>query len=116
MAGRGRQRHHAGMRRQYTSKQRSELVELVTAGRATVSEAAARMGVAPSTAYYWVRRGSPVSKARGLAEPTFVRLVPTSAIHAAITLRVEGAEIQVGRDFDRDLLRAVVEALRGGAA
>jgi len=115
------------MRRQYTSKQRSELVDLVTAGRATVSEAAARIGVAPSTAYYWVRRGgavvrapqaraSSVSKARGLAEPTFVRLVPTSAIHAAITLRVEGAEIQVQRDFDRDLLRAVVEALRGGAA
>jgi transposase-like protein len=115
------------MRRQYTSRQRSELVELVTAGGATVAEAAARTGVAPSTAYHWMKRAgavvralqapaSPVSRGRGLAEPTFVRLVPASAVPVAITVLVEGAEIQVRRDFDRDLLRAVVEALRGGAA
>ena len=127
MARRGEGRHHGGMRRHYTSKQRSDVVGLVTTGRATVSEAAARMGVTPSTAYYWVKREgalvrtrpgrpSPASKARGLAEPTFVRLVASSEAPAAITVRVGDAEIQVRRDFDRDLLRAVVEALGGGAA
>ena len=35
------------MRRHYTSKQRSDVVDLVTTGRATVSEAAARMGRDP---------------------------------------------------------------------
>jgi transposase-like protein len=114
------------MRRPYTTRQRSELVDLVTTGQATVAEAAARTGVAPSTAYHWMKRAgavvrglpapaSPVSRARRLAEPTFVRLVPASAVHAAITVMVDGAEIQVQRDFDRDLLRAVVEALRGDA-
>jgi hypothetical protein len=35
---------------------------------------------------------------------------------STIAVRVGAAEIQVRRDFDADLLRAVVEALRGGAA
>jgi len=35
------------MQRRYTRKQRSELVELVPMGRATVTEAAARLGVTP---------------------------------------------------------------------
>jgi len=114
------------MRRQYTTRQRSELVELVTTGQATVAEAAARRGVAPSTAYHWMKRAGAVvgalrgpaataSRGRRLAKPTFVRLVPASAVSAAITVLVDGAEIQVRRDFDRDLLRAVVAALRGDA-
>jgi len=48
------------------------------------------------------------------APPTFVRVVPSGGIGAAIAVRVGGAEIQVRRDFDGDLLRAVVDALRGG--
>jgi transposase-like protein len=123
MAGRGRGRHHADMRKHYTSRQRSELVDLVTTGRATMSEAAARLGVTPSTAYYWMKRKrdaeagfSRTSKARRVAGPTFVRLVSSSEVQAAIAVRVGGAEVQVRRDFDADLLRAVVEALRRGAA
>ena len=115
------------MRKHYTSKQRSELVELVRTGRATVLEAAEQMGVTRSTAYYWMKAGgaavrglrarpSHASKARRPAAPTFVRLVPSSEIRTAIAVRVGGAEIQVQGEFDADLLRAVVEALRGGAA
>jgi transposase-like protein len=114
------------MRRQYTGKQRSELVDLVNAGRTTVSEAAARLGVAPSTAYYWMRSAATTMpgrrarrrgpKAQALATPRFVRVVPSRAVEAAIMVRVGAAEMQVRRDFDADLLRAVVEALREGAA
>jgi len=114
------------MRMHYTSKQRAELVDLVTAGGATVSEAAERLGVTRSTAYYWMKgrgalrgrqvRRSHVSTALRLAEPTFIRVVPSSEVPAVITVRMGGAEIQVGRDFDANLLRAVVDALRGGGA
>jgi transposase-like protein len=115
------------MRKQYTTKQRSELVELVTAGGAAVSEAAARVGVTPSTAYAWVRTATatdPGRQARGKGEseerrpsaPRFVRVVPSREAGAAIAVRVGAAEIQVWRDFDADLLRAVVTALGGGAA
>jgi transposase-like protein len=108
------------MRRHYTKKQRSGLVELVNTGRSTVSEAAARLGVTPSTAYYWMRGrragATPASEMGRPAEPTFVRLVRSTEIDAAIAVRVGNAEIQVRREFDADLLRAVVEALRGDAA
>jgi transposase-like protein len=123
MAGRRRGGHHPRMRKHYTSKQRSELVELVTTGQTTMSEAAARLGVTPSTAYYWMKRRrsagatpSHAAKARQPTGPTFVRLVSSSEVQAAIAVRVGGAEIQIRRDFDGGLLRAVVEALRGGAA
>jgi transposase-like protein len=46
------------MRRQYTAEQRRELLDLVTTGRATLPEAAARLGVPFSTAYYWARRAA----------------------------------------------------------
>ena len=113
------------MRRHYTGKQRSDLIALVSTGRATVSEAAGRLGVTPSTGYYWMkgaraamperarRRGA---KARRLAQPTFVRVVPSSEVQTAMAVRVGPAEIQVGRNFDADLLRALVEALRVGGA
>lgn len=115
--------HDACMRNQYTEKHRSDLLKLVTSGRETVSQAAARLGVKPSTAYYWVRRGTggaPVRPRPGKpsmleAAPTFVRVVPRGDVEASIALRVGGAEIRVRRDFDGELLRAVVEALRGGA-
>jgi transposase-like protein len=125
MAVVGRDRHYARMRLQYTSKQRSQLVELVTGGHATVHEAAARLGVVPATAYYWLKRGKAQSggtqaRRRGgrVADectPTFVRLVPGSAVHATIAVRVGSAEVQVRQGFDGDLLRAVVTALQEDA-
>jgi transposase-like protein len=111
------------MRRRYTEKERSDLVELVTAGGATVAEVAPRLGVTLSTAYNWMRDRSSVrgrrsrrSSGRSLATPTFVRVLSSRETDALIAVRVGAAEIQVRRDFDADLLRAVVEALRGGAA
>jgi transposase-like protein len=113
------------MRRQYTGEQRSKLVELVTGGHATVPEAAARLGVAPATAYYWLKRGAVGRRGaqerggrrRGVDQgtgTTFVRVVPSAAIDAAIAVRVGSAEIQVRRGFDGALLREVVAALMEG--
>jgi transposase-like protein len=106
------------MRKQYTAKQRSELIELVAAGGAAVSEAAARMGVTPSTAYAWVRSAGATDPGRRrlTAAPRFVRVEPSREAGAAITVRVGAAEIEVWRGFDADLLRAVLEALGSGAA
>lgn len=116
------------MRKHYTGEQRSELIDLVTAGRATVPEAAARLGVIASTAYNWMQRAAGSLKRRGAEVPTrtrrmrplvpatFVRLVRAGDLAARIAVRVGGAEIEVGRGFDADLLRAVVQALREGAA
>jgi hypothetical protein len=44
-----------------------------------------------------------------------MRVVPSGAVHEAIAVRVGAAEVQVGRGFDPELLRAVVEALGGGS-
>lgn len=127
MDGLWRDSHHAGMGRQYTREQRSELVELVTAGQSTLPEAAARLGVPYSTASYWVRKASRPPRAgkttrmRRLAKtgsvpaPTFLQLVRAGDIGATLEVRIGGAEIQVRRGFDGQLLRAVVDALRGGA-
>lgn len=111
------------MRKRYTAKERSDLIELVTAGRVTVAEAAPRLGVTLSTAYKWMRDRASVQERRPrrsskgtLAAPTFVRVLSSRETDTAIAVRVGAAEIQIRRDFDADLLRAVVEALRGGAA
>jgi transposase-like protein len=116
------------MRRRYTGEQRSALIEMVTAG-ATVSEAAARLGVIASTAYLWVRqaaggvprprRGEQDAPARGKGERvplTFARLVRADDLAATIGVRVGSVEVQVRRGFDADVLRAVVQALQGGTA
>ena len=114
------------MRKRYTGEQRSALVDLVTAGRATVSEAAAQMGVTASTAYNWMKQAAAAPMRQGaeqralsrrrrrLVPPTFVQLVRTGDLAATIDVRIGSAEVQVRRGFDADLLRAVVEALRGG--
>ncbi len=113
------------MRRHYTAKQRSELVELVKVGGATICEAAARLGVTSSTAYNWMRTVSVPEQAAGgpgarstrtVTAPAFVRVVPSREIVAGIVVQVGGAEIHVRREFDADLLCAVVEALRRTAA
>ena len=46
----------------------------------------------------------------------FVRVVASREVGASVVVRVGGAEIHVRRDFDADVLCAVVEALRGVAA
>lgn len=113
------------MRRRYTGNQRAGVLDLVRSGGATVAEAAARLGVTRSTAYYWVRGAAPggrgparrsaAAKAALPSQATFVRVVPSAAMDTGISLRVGTAEIQVRRGFDPDILRAVVEALGGGS-
>ena len=51
-----------------------------------------------------------------MTAPAFVRVVPSREIVAGIVVQVGGAEIHVCREFDADLLCAVVEALRRTAA
>jgi transposase-like protein len=114
------------MRRRYTGEQRSHLIEQVKSGGTTVAAAAAQLGVASSTAYLWLRkavsatrgrrRRRPVPEAQVLVVPRFVRVVPSGARETEISVRVGAAEIPVQRGFDVELLRAVVEALREGAA
>ena len=106
------------MRRHYTAEQRGQLLEFVAAGR-SVRKAAARLGIATSTASYWVRRATAKAKplrqreARHCGEPlAFARLVREHEV-ASIEVRVGGAAIHVGPGFDAELLRAVVAALRG---
>jgi transposase-like protein len=118
MAAAGRDRHSTRMRRRYTREQRTQLIELVTSGKATVVEAATRLGVGESAAYNWMaesRKPRVPRSARRIPAPTFVRLVPSAyAAEATIAVHVGGAEIQVRRGFDGDLLRAVVATLSEG--
>ena len=81
-------------------------------------KAAARLSIATSTASYWVRRTA--NKARQVRQrnarpPAFARLVREHEV-ASIEVRVGGATLHVAPGFDADLLRAVVAALREGAA
>ena len=111
------------MRKHYTESERAELVALVARGEASPRVAAMRLGIPESTAYYWLKQSRrplaavAVAKApqqtRPIAAPGFARLVPAAATSAAITLRVGGAAIVVAPDFDAELLRAVVAALKG---
>lgn len=85
-----------------------------------MGEAAPRLGVTLSTAYKWMRdrasgeRRRP--RGRPVVAPTFVRVLSSREADAGIAVRIGGAEIQIRRDFDADLLRAVVEVLGGGGA
>ena len=109
------------MRKHYTKAQRAELIDLVTSGQATTRRAAARLSVAESTAYYWLKRareslalavrrtGSPRSVPK--ARPMFARLIPSAEICPLITLRAGGVAIEVRPGFDHALLREVVTAL-----
>ena len=109
------------MRKHYTKAQRAELVALVARGEATPRAAAGRLGVTESTAYYWLKRsglhsaalvvGKPRLRPRPIGAPTFARLVPATEASRAISVRVGDVVIAVQRDFDAELLRAVVTAL-----
>jgi transposase-like protein len=111
------------MRKHYTETQRAELVALVARGEASSRSAARRLGISASTAYRWVQRSHRASvdvvatkaprRAQPTAAPRFARLVPAPAASPAITIRVGDASIVVARDFDAELLRAVVAALTG---
>ena len=92
-------------------------------------EAAARLEVPHSTAYKWLREttspparaGKVVRAARaggGQADTTstFVQLVRAGEASAKITVQIGGAAIEVRHGFDAEVLRSVVEALRGGVA
>jgi transposase-like protein len=118
MAPSCRDRQSTRMRRRYTSEQRSQLIELVASGKATVVEAATRLGVGQSAAYNWVaesRKPREPSTVGPDAAPTFVRLVPRDcAADATIAVRVGEAEIQIRRGFDGAMLRAIVTALSEG--
>ena len=76
------------MRRHYTAEQRDQLLDLVASGR-SVGEAAAHLGIAPSTASYWVRRATEKTRQvrrrearRGGEPPAFARLVREHEIAA----------------------------------
>ncbi|HEU4726382.1 MAG TPA: transposase [Kofleriaceae bacterium] len=118
-------RDHAGVRRRYTAKQRRELIDLVTTGRLSISEAAAQLGIPLSTASYWVRKAGKklqkppkATQARKPAKPpsadpsTFVQLIRAKDTGAVIEVRLGRTRIQVRHGFDAQLLRAVIELLQ----
>jgi transposase-like protein len=78
------------MRKHYTAKQRSELVELVRAGGATVVEAAARLGVTASTAYNWMRTAATASAGQSERSPRArgARVVPAPGFVRVVASRV----------------------------
>ena len=93
------------MRRQYTTAEREQFYEAIRDG-ATVREAAARVGVTPSTAYLW-------SKAKPSRDkPRFALVVPAVERAPSLTVRVGAASVHVETGFDAALLRDVVAALR----
>lgn len=97
------------MRKVYSKEQRADLIESVLAGRTTVVEAAAKIGVAASTAFVWVRHAR---RPPSTGSPTFVQLVRSKQGDSGITVHVGGAEVRVQHGFNADVLRAVVSALR----
>lgn len=114
------------MRTQHTEEKRRRLVRLVTVEGQPAGAAARRLGVRPSTAYYWIRkaavnapapalasRAEPPAEAAAPLTPVFARLVRSEEKAAAtsLELRIGGVTVVVRRGFDAALLRAVVEAL-----
>jgi transposase-like protein len=91
--------------------ERSELIRAVTKRGEAVPVAAARLGVAVSTAYRWMRIAAAVTTPA--PSPTFVEVVPEriGVARSAIVVRVGVAEIEVRTGFDARLLREVAEAL-----
>jgi transposase-like protein len=113
------------MRRRYTTEKRRELIDLVTAGRATIPEAAARLGVPVSTAYYWARRAAAqappprkatralvVAKPPSVSPPRFVQLIRDDHTRSVVEVRIGRTRIQIRPGFDAELVRAVIELLR----
>jgi transposase len=108
------------MRKHYTKGQRTALIDLATSGLAAPRAAAARLGVAESTAYYWLKRARAplalaVSGTRSPARPPrlshFARLIQVAEMYPPITMRAGGVIIEVRPGFDHTLLREVITAL-----
>jgi transposase-like protein len=104
--------HDAYMRRAYTEVERERL--FTEAGRSgdSLAQCARRQGISVATAYAWARARS---ARRGV---TFARVVPQNESRTTqgtngLTIRVAQVEIDVQRDFDAALLRAVIVALSG---
>ena len=114
------------MRKHYTESQRVALVDLVTTGRATAREAATQLGVAESTAYYWLKRARQSRSAMTLVPrstprsavrqptPTFARLVREEQVPSSVTLQVGDVRLEVRPGFDAAFLREVIAALVEG--
>lgn len=115
------------MRKHYTDEQRAELVRLVLDEALSLRRGAARLDVADSTAYHWVKRAA---VARGRAKrqsrsnppppgdrvaPTFVQLMRAGASRSVLHVRIGAAVLEVGNAFDAELLRQVVAALAEAA-
>ena len=111
------------MRKHYTDEQRAELVRWVMDEGLPLRRAAARLEVADSTAYHWVKRAEAMrGRARrrprtspppsaDRAAPTFVQLVRVGARHRSVLVRIGPATVEVSEVFDAELLRQVVAAL-----
>jgi transposase-like protein len=93
------------MRKQYTAEQRERLIAAVRGSGERVSVVAKRMGVAPSSAYLWLKEPAPG------APMLFARVVPARV--ATVRVQVGGAAVVVEAGFDAELLRQVVAALSG---
>ena len=92
------------MRKHDTKALRADLIALVTSGETTTQRAAARLGVAESTAYYWLKRSreslalavreTRVRRSVANARPTFARLIPAVEMCPPITLRAGGVAVE----------------------
>ena len=100
------------MRRQYTAEQRQRLVSEVRSSGEGVAAVAKRLGVAPSSAYLWLKEAA-------AGTPTFVRVFASASeagsARSSVMIEVSGATIRVEQGFDAELLRSVVAALGTGS-
>jgi len=90
----------------------------------TVREYCERNSLCTKSYYYWKRRLACTAAVGAPAEPgdlagpssSWLRLKPVSCLPVdrsqSLTVKISGAEIEVGPDFNPALLRCVVEALR----
>jgi hypothetical protein len=102
---------------------KERLVECRRSGL-TVIEYCRRNSIPTKSYYYWKLRLAASYASISAGEPTLSGAAPTAWLciepsssaspcpRASLTVRVSGAEIEVGTDFNPGLLRAVVEALR----
>jgi hypothetical protein len=100
------------MRRAYTEVDRERLFVEARKSGDSLAQCARRQGVSMSTAYAWA------SARKAVSGVTFAQVLPQgdalgSDSAGGLTLRVGQVQIDVQRDFDAALLRAVVVALTG---
>jgi transposase-like protein len=96
------------MAKRYTERDRSRFLTELTRSGDRVYVVAERLGISVSTGFRWKKEADASADA-----PVFARLVREPPLEASLTLDVGGARLHIGPGFDADLLRAVVQALRG---